>query len=276
MASAEKMREKLLALEAKLELYGYVPSQKEDRAVYANAKYYYTNYPNNPIVARLMERFPIECQRKRTVMSRADSIDYVCERISELKYIPGPTEDRALYSKVKYLYEHYPNDTKVSSLMRAYPLIRKKSPSMFAGMTFDEKVDVLEEHLIKHQRISILFDDVAPNILRYYKKYPKHPRIKKLMMLYPNYEIFDELIKQYDNIVEYFYTCIQQYNSLPGDKSIPFVELSKLCYKCNYQLISENGEPIHCTKLVVDLINKGFSSQTLNHIYNKIMTINNI
>lgn len=40
MASAEKMREKLLALEAKLELYGYVPSQKEDRAVYANAKYY--------------------------------------------------------------------------------------------------------------------------------------------------------------------------------------------------------------------------------------------
>ena len=125
MASAEKMREKLLELESKLEQYGYVPSQKEDRAVYANAKYYYTNYPNHPIVIRLMERFPIVHQRNRTVMSRVDSIDYVYERITKLKYIPGPTEDRALYSRVKYLYEHYPNDIKISSLMRDYPLERK-------------------------------------------------------------------------------------------------------------------------------------------------------
>lgn len=143
-------------------------------------------------------------------------------------------------------------------------------------MTFDEKVDVIENHLIKHQRISPLFDEVAPNIIRYYKKYPDHARIKKLMMLYPTYEIFDALLKQYDNIVEYFHSCIEEYNSLPGDKALPFVELKKQCNRCNYKLESKNGEPNCCTTLVVDLKNRGYSSPTLNCICERIMTSNNM
>jgi|GEM_PF-5078336 hypothetical protein len=53
MATLEKMTEKLKSLEERLELIGHVPSQKEDRVLYARIKYYYTKYPNNPQVKHL-------------------------------------------------------------------------------------------------------------------------------------------------------------------------------------------------------------------------------
>ena len=40
MASTEKLTEKLLSLESRLEALGYIPTQKEDRSLYANVKYY--------------------------------------------------------------------------------------------------------------------------------------------------------------------------------------------------------------------------------------------
>ena len=153
MASAEKMREKLLALEAKLELYGYVPSQKEDRAVYANAKYYYTNYSNNPIVARLMAKFPWGASKRRNTLTKEENIAYIKDSLQSLGYVPGPTEDKALYCKVKYFYANYSEIPAIAELMEKYPLRKQKSPSMFLGMSFDEKVDLLEAALEKYQRI---------------------------------------------------------------------------------------------------------------------------
>lgn len=44
------MEKKLVLLEQRLKEYGHVPSQKEDRPLYANTKYYNTNYPFHPIV----------------------------------------------------------------------------------------------------------------------------------------------------------------------------------------------------------------------------------
>ena len=123
MASAEKMREKLLALEAKLELYGYVPSQKEDRAVYANAKYYYTNYPNNPIVARLMERFPLT--RKRSEYKSFKDIDNIlCEieaALQKLGRVPESNEDKPLLAKINRLKRDFFDDKRVKRLLRIYP-----------------------------------------------------------------------------------------------------------------------------------------------------------
>lgn len=42
MASLEKMEKKLREIRLKLEAIGHVPSQKEDRILYASVKYYYT------------------------------------------------------------------------------------------------------------------------------------------------------------------------------------------------------------------------------------------
>ena len=123
MASSEKMREKLLVLEAKLERYGYVPSQKEDRAVYANAKYYYTNYPNNPIVARLMERFPFV--RKRSEYTSFKDLDNIlCEieaALQQLGRVPESNENKPLLAKINRLKRDFSDDKRVKRLLRIYP-----------------------------------------------------------------------------------------------------------------------------------------------------------
>lgn len=83
MASRENMEKKLVLLEQRLKGYGYVPSQKEDRPLYANTKYYYTNYPSHPIVKRLMEEFPFETSRSRHSMSREESILYLQNELEQ-------------------------------------------------------------------------------------------------------------------------------------------------------------------------------------------------
>ena len=88
MASRENMEKKLVLLEQRLKEYGRVPSQKEDRLLYANAKYYYTNYPLHPIVKRLMEEFPFETSRSRQTMSREESIRYLQDELEQRGNIP--------------------------------------------------------------------------------------------------------------------------------------------------------------------------------------------
>lgn len=77
MATLEKMTEKLKSLEERLELIGHVPSQKEDRVLYARIKYYYTKYPNNPQVKHLIEKYPFPISRK----SKYFSIDNIHKQI---------------------------------------------------------------------------------------------------------------------------------------------------------------------------------------------------
>lgn len=140
MASRGTMEKKLALLERRLKAYGFVPSQKEDRALYANAKYYYTNYPHNPIVMRLKDEFPLNASRSRQTMSREESIHYLQQELEKRGGIPGPTEDRALYSKAIYFYENYSDIPDVAGLMSKYPLIAQKKTSMFLGKTLDEKL----------------------------------------------------------------------------------------------------------------------------------------
>lgn len=269
MASRVNMEKKLVLLEQRLEEYGRVPSQKEDRPLYANIKYYYTNYPFHPIVKRMMEKFPLVPSRKRHSMSREESILYIQNELRQRGKIPGPTENRPLYFKIKYFYENYSYLPEIAELMEKYPLVAQKKPSQFFGMSFDEKVDIMEEYLRRKQTFGIR-SRMTANVLRYYKKYPTHPRIAKLRMLFPNYEIYNEGLTSCGNIVEYFRECWKAYGETPGERSIPMEILHKKCRKANYMLNSSLGIENSEIRLVIELIEQGADSKTLKSIYNRI------
>lgn len=269
MASRENMEKKLVLLEQRLKGYGYVPSQKEDRPLYANTKYYYTNYPSHPIVKRLMEEFPFETSRSRHSMSREESILYLQNELEQRGKIPGPTEDRALYSKIKYFYENYSDLPEVAELMAKYPLVTKKKPSQFTGMTFDEKVDIMEEYLRSKQTFGMR-SRMTANVLRYYEQFPTHPRIAKLRMLFPNYRVFDEILEECGDIVGYFRRCFDLYKEIPGEQSIPMEIFRTECRKVKYRLTSF-GKMNSIIQLVIDLVEQGITSSQLNSIYSKIV-----
>lgn len=269
MATRENMEKKLVLLEQRLKEYGHVPTQKEDRPLYANTKYYYTNYPFHPIVKRLMEKFPFETSRSRQTMSREESIRYLQNELEQRGKIPGPTEDRALYSKIKYYYDNYSDLPEVAELMAKYPLIAQKKPSQFTGMTFDEKVDLMEEYLRRKQTFGMR-SRMTANILRYYEQYPTYPRIAKLRMLFPNYKVYDELLSSCGNIIEYFKKCWTLYGETPGENSIPMEILIKDCRKIKYMLTSSLGTVNPEIQLVIDLIEQGATSKQLQAIYERI------
>lgn len=205
-------------------------------------------------------------------MAREESIKFIIKRVKELGYIPGPSEDRALYQKVKYFYKNYPDNPGIESLMAQYPLVRKKSPSMFLGMTFDQKVDYLESFLIKYQRIPPIFLDnrITANVLRLYERYPSEPKVRRLMMLYPSNEVYNRLISEYGTIVNYMKACIEHYSQLPGDDSIPMYELSRTCRASKYNPNFSNGEPNLAVLFVKEIAESNFRSERINKIYELI------
>ena len=279
MATRENLDKKLLLLEQRLHELGKVPSQKEDRALYANVKYYYTNYPNHPIVQRIKTQYPLNSpssRKSRNTMSREESIDFIITRVNELGYIPGPTEDRFLYQKVKYFYENYSDNPAVASLMEKYPLEKKKSPSMFAGMTFEQKVDYLESFLIKYQRIPPIYLDnrITNNVIRFYERYPDEPRVIRLMHLYPSYDVFNKLISEYDTIVRYIEECIKTYSQLPGNKTIPMVKLSRACADSNYKRYYNNGKINLAVRLVESIYNSEIKTPPIIKLYELIINNN--
>ena len=281
MATRENLDKKLLLLEQRLHELGKVPTQKEDRALYANVKYYYTNYPNHPIVQRIKTQYPLNSsssRKTRNTMSRDESIDFIITRVNELGYIPGPTEDRFLYQKVKYLYENYSENPGVASLMEQYPLEKKKSPSMFAGMTFEQKVDYLESFLIKYQRIPPvaygMTNRITSNVIRFYERSPDEPKVRRLMFLYPSYDVYNKLISEFGTIESYIEECIKTYSQLPGDKSIPMVELSKACSASNYKRYYNNGKSNLAVQLVESIYNSNIKSERIIKLYELIINNN--
>lgn len=111
---------------------------------------------------------------------------------------------------------------------------------------------------------------IQANILRFYEKFPTHPRIAKLKMLFPNYKVFEELLATCGDIVEYFRQCYDQYGETPGEKSIPMCALRDKCKACNYRLIAPWGKVNAVIQLVVDLIEQGADSKCLKAIYERM------
>ena len=272
MASTEKLTEKLLSLESRLEALGYIPTQKEDRSLYANVKYYYTNYPGNPIVQRLMAKFPWGASKRRNTLTKEENIAYIKDSLQSLGYVPGPTEDKALYCKVKYFYANYSDIPAIAELMEKYPLRKQKSPSMFLGMSFDEKVDLLEAALEKYQRIPPIFlnNRFTSNVVRFYSRYPDHPRIKCLMMRFPTYEIYEQLMRDMGTLENYFNRCVEISGKLPGDKSIPMSNLASII---RHALSSHRSVSIVPEfELVKSLIERGYRSERLYGFYERIFS----
>lgn len=271
------MEKKLREIRFQLEAIGHVPSQKEDRALHASVKYYYDNYANNPLVIKLKQDFLFESACSRETMTRKESIEYIKSELERLGRIPGPTENRPLYQKVKYFYENHSDIPDIAELIQHFPLTPKKRESMFMGMSFEEKIDVLERYLRKVQSFATPFglSRESANVLRFYMKYPDNPRIMKLKMLFPNYQIFHNIMGECgDDITEYFYRCYDLYGEVPGEKSIPMEELSSSCRKVHYILVANNGTINRQIQLVIDLVSKGVSSKNIEAIYNIIKQAN--
>lgn len=275
MASRENIESKILLLEQRLREYGHVPSQKEDRNLYARVKYYYTNYPHNPIIIKLMEEFPYEsshARKGRKTMGHDESIEYITNELNKLGRIPGPTENRGLYSKVKYFYEKHSDDSRIKELKEKFPLIRKKAESIFKDMTLDEKIDLIEIKLAEYRRIppTILRNKITSNVLRLYDQYPENLRVKRLMWLYPSQKFYDQTMDNVKSVVHYISKCYEFYGELPGEKSIPMIQLWIECKKCSFKLYSEDGNMNYTCKYVIDCIEKGIVNDMLLSIYDYI------
>lgn len=277
MASREYIDKKVNEIRQILNELGHVPSQKENRALHASVKYYYTNYSSHPVVRELIETYPISSSRSRETMTREESVAYLQAELTRLGKVPGPTENRALYSKVKYFYENYSHLHEIAALKEKLPLVKQKKPSMFAGMTFDEKIDLLEAYLRKEQSFSSPFglSRESANVLRFYLKYPDNPRIQKLRMLFPNYQIFKEIMTQCNHdIVLYFKQCLEKYGEIPGEKSIPMDVLITKCRKSAYKLYSNQSQLNPHIQLVIDLKKYGIDSKRINNLYEHIRELN--
>jgi len=274
MASREHIDKKVDEIKLRLYELGHVPSQKENRVIYASVKYYYTNYPLHPVVRELMEVYPLSYSRSRETMTHEESIAYLQTELSRLGKIPGPTENRTLYSKVKYFYENYSDIPEIAELMERFPLVKQKKPSVFVGMSFDEKIDWLESQLVKHQRIPSIYTrdckNVASNVIRLYKSFSDNERVRKLMYLFPTHEVFDRLIEEHRGLVNYIFKCVELYGALPGEKSIPMCELSSKCRSYNYRRVFRNGKLNPYIQLVISLREKGINSPRLESIFKSI------
>lgn len=154
-------------------------------------------------------------------------------RLQSLGHFPSKTENSALYSIAKYYYSNYPEHPVIAYLMERFPYTSKKKPSVFQGMTFDEKIDWLESKLKEYQRIPSIHTpgekNVASNIIRFYSNYPDNERVKKLIYLYPTHEVFSKLISEHRGLDNYILKCVELYGELPGERSIPMCELSSKC-----------------------------------------------
>ncbi len=280
MGSHHDIEYKLISLEKKLEALGHFPFQKEDRALYALAKYYYTKYPENIIVEDLMQRFPYERRQQvpKTQMSQAESIAYIIREVSSLGYIPGPTENRELYSRVKYCYEHYADCPKIIIFKEKFPWISKKKCSMFVGMDIGEKIDRLEQELRRFQEVprtgyGIKYSDrtrLTGNVLRYYEKYSDHPKIKRLMMIYPTDKFYQQYVGKEKSYIDYISDCLDIYNELPGDKTLPMSRLYHTCLNLQCMLRQPNGDLNTAVAFVKELGDKNILSPRLQSIYERI------
>lgn len=124
MANAEKFEEKLRSLREKLQNIGHVPSIAEDRAINANVKYYYKNYPNHPLVKKLMVDFPLEIGRRgaytkhSNIESRASLIE---EQLKTLGRVPTSDENKSLLAEINYCYRTYSSNKEIKRLSKLYP-----------------------------------------------------------------------------------------------------------------------------------------------------------
>lgn len=124
MAGKEKFENKLKNLRETLESIGHVPSVAEDRAVNANVKYYYKNYSDNPLVAELMNDFPLEIG-KRGKYNKRGSIGerglILEQALSKYGRVPTSEEDKALLAEVNYCYRTFQADPLIKRLRKLYP-----------------------------------------------------------------------------------------------------------------------------------------------------------
>ena len=124
MASQERMEQKLMQLKERLQEWGHVPSQKEDRALYANVKYYYSRYPEHPTVRQLMTDYPFPVSNRKPYIKHENlypRIQSLEEKLKALGRVPTSNEDNALLHEVGYCYRTFSNHPLVMRLRALYP-----------------------------------------------------------------------------------------------------------------------------------------------------------
>lgn len=183
MATLEKMTEKLKSLEKRLELIGHVPSQKEDRVLYARIKYYYTKYPNNPQVKHLIEKYPFPIPRKGKYSSIDNihkQIQYFEDKLKVLGRVPTSTEDYSLLYNLEYCYRKFNYLPEVKRLMTLYPT-------------------------------NSLYSKWGPEVD------PKSCKTHVILAFYNTKTVEDPYIRA----MRYIKSCLEKYNELPGLRTWP-------------------------------------------------------
>lgn len=114
MLSKEKVKE----LRSYLIQYNGIPTQKENRAVYASVNYYIKNHKNDPEIKAIIDEFQLEKPEKMV------KEELLSERIQEIKSILEKhgriPKDNSDYNKVYYFFNHYQNEPEVKKLMYIY------------------------------------------------------------------------------------------------------------------------------------------------------------
>lgn len=114
------LQQKIEELKTILEHYGGIPSQKQDRAAYANICYYLKTYGDTPEIQELISKFNLNVSKR---VERADvetQIGNIATILREKGRIPSVNEDESLYTKIRYVFNKHQDVYEVIKLKYIY------------------------------------------------------------------------------------------------------------------------------------------------------------
>lgn len=96
-----------------LDKYGGIPKQSMDRAAHAKIKYYLKTYKEEPQIQELVAKYDLKHGKEKQIAE-------VTGILNERGRIPSVKENTAIYGKVRYLFQKYPEIVEVIRLKYIY------------------------------------------------------------------------------------------------------------------------------------------------------------
>ena len=175
MPRSVDIKKKAEELKRILQQYNGVPSQAENKAAYANIKYYVTKYGDQPEIKALIEEYGISFSKYGDYQSGFKEIKTI---LSDLGQMPSSSHDKTRYQRVKNYFRRFKDVPEVERLRYIYafdcfPLPDTKyGPKPDADYFFDswnERAFVSKEW--KEWRDNVVFEYIE-YVFEHYRELP--------------------------------------------------------------------------------------------------------
>lgn len=114
--------DKIIELRSVLQRYNGLPSQTEDRAAYANIKYYVQKYADDPRIKSLVDEFNIKIgnNSEGRAFSFDEKYNEIVTALNEIGRIPSISENQSLYTTIRYFFKKFESRPEVTKLKFIY------------------------------------------------------------------------------------------------------------------------------------------------------------